>query len=84
MFAELYEGRIESGLLRESVIYDRPPASTSNQPEGTRSEVVDYLDGDGRVVVRVHRFVNPDGTLGGSGLMDPVELLHDGRIYRLS
>lgn len=83
MFAELYEGRIEAGLLREMVIYDEPPAPTSRQPEGTRSEVVDYLDEDGRTLARVHRFVNPDGTLGGSGLMDPLELLHDGRIYRV-
>ena len=42
----------------------------SGQPRGTRSERVVYYDG-GKPVAVAHRFVAPDGSIGGSGLPDP-------------
>jgi hypothetical protein len=83
LFAELYEGRIESGEMREEVVYREPAPPEARQPAGTMSELVEFFDGDGRKVARAHRYATPSGGLGGSGLLDPQAILHEGRIYRV-
>jgi len=42
-----------------------------------------YFNEQGRQVAIVHQFRRPDGSLGGDGLPDPKELLHDGVLYIL-
>ena len=62
--------RVRSGELAELVQNSSTPNPSSGQPHGTRSERVVYLDGGLRIAV-AHRFVAPDGSLGGSGRPDP-------------
>jgi len=59
-----------------------PAPAKAGQVPGTMSETVDFQDGRGRTVVTVHRYVTPSGAVGASGLLDPLALLHEGRIYR--
>jgi hypothetical protein len=47
---------------------------------GTLSNVDKYYDLDQLVMV-VHYFRRPDGSLGGSGKYDPKKLLVDGVLY---
>ncbi len=47
---------------------------SSEQPPRTSSERVVYYDG-GQPVAVAHRFVTPDGTMGGSGRPDPKAVL---------
>ncbi len=66
-----YLRQIENGELLPSLRKSRLVQS-SNWPPGTRSESVWYIDSRSRKdVVLVHRFLLPDGSLGGSGLPDP-------------
>lgn len=57
-----------------------PPAS--GQPHCTRSQNISYLDAEGREIARVHQYLRPDGTLGGSGKPDPKRLFENGILYR--
>ena len=45
--------------------------------------MISYLDKDGSELVRAHRFVLPDGSIGASGKPDPKRLLKDGKLYRI-
>lgn len=45
--------------------------------------MVAYFDGNYQEVARVHQYKRPDGSIGASGLPDPVRLLVDGIIYIL-
>jgi hypothetical protein len=40
-----------------------------------------YYNETGEHVMSTHRFLRPDGTLGGSGKPDPKELLVDDTMY---
>ena len=39
---------------------------------GTRSQIVRYSDETETILVYIHRYLRPDGTLGASGKSDPV------------
>ena len=58
------------------------PPSAGQEP-GTVSQTISYRDHDGNELARAHRYLKPDGTLGGSGRPDPKRLLQDGVLYRL-
>lgn len=60
--------------------YDQPASPKSHQVPGTRSKIYKYFDGYDPVMV-LHCFERPDGTLGGSGKMDPKRLLVNGVVY---
>jgi len=76
-----YPGRIDS--LRRVQIYSRPAAPHSRQPRGTRSVMYKYFDGN-LPVMWLHCMRLRDGSLGGSGKMDPKRLLVDGVYYYCS
>ena len=48
----------------------RPAPARAGQPPGTRS-VMFSITNRGEQVAMAHAYVLPDGTLGGSGLLDP-------------
>ena len=62
--------RVRSGEFAELVQSSSAPSPTSGQPRGTRSQRVVYLD-RGQQIAVAHRFVAPDGSIGGSGRPDP-------------
>ena len=77
-----YLQKVASGQLHEKPIRDgHPSPARSGQPHCTRSQIVAYLDAQGRKVALVHQYVLRDGRLGGSGKPDPKELLHQGVLY---
>jgi hypothetical protein len=49
-------------------------------PDGTYSETVEYFEGDLKLAV-AHRYVLPDGRIGGSGRPDPKKMVCCGVIF---
>lgn len=66
--------------LRTRRLYDKPAHPSSKQVPGTRSIVDAYYDGSQLVMV-LHHFLKPDGTLGASGKLDPKQLLVNDTMY---
>ncbi len=58
-----------------------PSPNDSHEPPCTRSQIIAYLDVQGRQVAIVHQYLRKDGTLGGAGKPDPKKLFHRGKIY---
>lgn len=77
-----YWERVRSGELYE-VLYreGHPSPKDSHEPPCTRSQIIAYLDAQGRQVAIVHQYLRKDGSLGGSGKPDPKKLFHRGKIY---
>lgn len=76
--------KIRSGEMLEIVRSQNQPNSRSGQPPGTLSQRVEYWTTvEGRLVkiATAHRYLRPDGSLGGSGLPDPKRVLHNGVVY---
>ena len=66
-----------AGLLRVEVA-THPASSRYNQPAGTESRTVEYIDPDGQRVLLTHEFRLPDGRIGASGKPDPKFFLYKG------
>src|SRR5437867_1934428 len=79
-----YYERVLSGELRAVARRDSTPARTkANEPIGTHSQQVSYLDAANQEVARVHQYIRPEGQFGASGLPDPKRLFEDGILYRI-
>ena len=68
--------------VMEIVTRSAPASPRSGQPRGTVSEEVSYYTGTEQLA-RAHRFLTPDGEVGGSGLPDPKVVVLDGTMYVL-
>jgi hypothetical protein len=77
-----FQALIDSGALLETVEAENAPSPASGQPSGTLSQLLAYRNSEGRIVLRVHRYLRSDGTLGGSGKPDPKYILHEDTIYK--
>ena len=66
-----FEGRDARGELMTDIISSAPPAPGSNEPPGTLSQRLRYSTPEGRAFAVVHRYLRPDGTIGGRGRSDP-------------
>jgi hypothetical protein len=79
-----YYERVLSGELRAVVKRDSTPVRPkANEPIGTHSQEVSYLDATNEEVARVHQYIRPLGGRGASGLPDPKRLFENGILYRL-
>jgi hypothetical protein len=77
-----YMEQAKSGKLSPRLGADNHPAPPkSGQPFCTRSQFLSYHDKQGNKFFSVHQYKRLDGTIGGSGLPEPKELLIDGEIY---
>ena len=79
--------QIQSGYLTPAPTFRRdkePGRLPPGEPPGTRSQILDYRDPNGERVVTVHRYLRPDGTLGGSGQPDPKWIRREGEVFILS
>lgn len=63
---------------------ERPAAPEANQPPGTRSMLIGFVDRRGVRVCLVHMFFTPAGTIGGSGRPDPKEIVDETHIFKFS
>jgi hypothetical protein len=70
-------------LYQTPVADDHIQRERSGQPPCTHSQLMAYLNAQGRQVAIVHQFRRSDGSLGGSGQPDPKQLLHEGTLYIL-
>jgi hypothetical protein len=74
---------IDSGALSELLEKDAHPSQTiAQEPFCTRSQIVGYANEEGVVVVRVHRYLRTDGSIGASGRPDPKYLVISGVTYK--
>jgi hypothetical protein len=83
MFNEerLYE-QSKTGALRSVLTKEKHPSpQPAGEPFCTRSQMISYINAEGREIARVHQYLRPDGTIGGSGKPDPKRMLHEGTIY---
>jgi hypothetical protein len=71
----------KQGKLHEKVYSEGLPQKSSQEPPGTLSQIVAYLDAQGRQVAIVHQYLRKDGSLGASGKPDPKKLFHEGTLY---
>jgi hypothetical protein len=66
------EKDVEQGKLNELLVEDgHPSPRRSGEPFCTRSQILVYMDPDGREIARVHRYLRPDDSIGASGRPDP-------------
>jgi hypothetical protein len=56
-------------------------AQSKDEPSGTRSVTVSYVNDAGHRIFLVHFYLRPGETIGGSGKPDPKWLLEDGVVY---
>lgn len=77
-----YDERAKAGELTVRVAREHHPSSPKAAvPFCTRSQIIAYVDSNGDEIATAHRYLQPDGTLGASGLPDPKRLLKDGTLY---
>jgi hypothetical protein len=72
--------RARLGQITARIRRDKPISRPWLQP-GSRSQIVQYLDGNLRLLAIAHRYLQPDGSLGASGDHDPTWLRHQGQVY---
>ena len=79
-----YWERKKSGEFFE-VFYreGHPSPKDSHEPPCTRSQIIAYVNAQGRQVAIVHQYLRKDGQLGASGCPDPKRLFHRGKLYTL-
>jgi hypothetical protein len=80
IFNRLYLADVLAGRLSETIDSEGPPNRRANEPPGTVSQRVRYWAGGVSVAV-CHRYLRPDGTLGGKGLPDPKAVLERGVLH---
>ena len=78
-----YAESAERGELRIVILEppNRPAPAGAQQIPGTVSQMISYRDSDDNELVRAHRYVRPDGTVGGSGRPDPKIIFESGILY---
>lgn len=64
-------------IIKEDSLLTKLPIG---EPPGTRSQMVFYVDHQGKVVALVHQYLRPDGSIGASGKPDPKKLIVEDRI----
>lgn len=78
-----YWERARNGEFILEYIYNKPAGPEAGQTQGTKSQVVAYINSNGGQIALVHQYLKRDGTLGGSGKPDPKELLEDDVLYKI-
>ena len=63
--------RAKAGTLITVVIDSHPAPPEAHQPPGTRSEMLSFRTKENVEMSRAHRYLRPDGSIGGSGRPDP-------------
>jgi hypothetical protein len=69
--ADRYVERAAAGELFDEPFWSRPAPTAANEPPGTLSQRLRYRDANGTVFAVAHRYLRPDGSIGGRGRPDP-------------
>jgi hypothetical protein len=78
-----FTDKIRAGKVSVRVEKEWPAPPHLGFEEGTVSQLVTYIGGNGHLVAQIHRYKRPDGTLAASGLPDPKKLVLGGVLYVL-
>lgn len=71
--------RIAQGQLKGVPLKSGRPDSRNKQPDGTVSEIYSWIDPvTNEQIAETHQYTRPDGTIGGSGQLDPKKVLWNG------
>lgn len=87
LFNDIYLDKIIAKEFTKKTTYDVHVTKSIEKiplqiiPKCSRSQMVSYFDSQGQEVVKVHRYLKRDGTLGASGKPDPKWLLHGNILY---
>ena len=73
-------GEFTERIAREDEIRERKRKKLG-MAAGSRSQLIEYIDGAGKVVARVHQYVKPNGEIRTDTRPDPKWLLIDGLIH---
>jgi hypothetical protein len=77
-----YVERARAGEFKTVLWVEKHPSPPrANEPYCTISQMIAYLDKDGKRVALVHQYLRPDGRIGASGRPDPKQLLQGGALY---
>lgn len=78
--------RVEAGELSIVVDESRPARNSSIRGwmHGTLSQSVLFLDSNGVLLAKAHRYLRPDGQLAASGKYDPKRVLWQGKYLILA
>jgi hypothetical protein len=60
---------------------DEKTPNSADEPKGTRSLTVSFVNEAGERIFLVHFYLRSDGSIGGSGTPDPKWLFEDGIVY---
>jgi hypothetical protein len=77
-----YLNRMTTGEFGCCLVRERTPQGT-DEPPGTRSLTVSYVNAAGERIFMVHIYLRADGSIGGSGKPDPKWLFENGVVYIL-
>jgi hypothetical protein len=75
------KGEFTEHIDKEKVIPLELARKLRNATPQTKSQYVLWLDANGNTVVEIHRYLNPDGTIAGSGGNDPKRITIKGVTY---
>jgi hypothetical protein len=74
------EQRGEEGELSIVILRDALAPLGAGQVPGTRSQFIEYVQGSSPIA-KCHRYLKPDGTIGGHGRPDPKWLVVSSEIW---
>jgi hypothetical protein len=72
--------RLRAGSLQSVILRSYLAPASAGQLPGAEAQIVVYKDGQ-HAVAAVHQYVNPDGSLGASGMPDPIGVVIRGTVY---
>jgi hypothetical protein len=79
-----YWERVQSGELVAIPIHEDTPMADKNQPAGTKTVTYAIRETEnGPDLAHAHGFIQPGGTIGASGKIDPKRIWKDGSVYRI-
>jgi len=80
--ADGIERRVSAGEFTVIVLRSHSASPLLGMPAGTVSQLIAYLDREGKTIAKARRYLKPDGSLGASGRADPKALIRDDVLYR--
>lgn len=78
-----YWARARNGEFTLDYIYNKPAPPQAGQVPGTKSQIIAYINSNGDQIALVHQYLQPNGSLGGSGKPDPKLLLEGQILYQI-
>src|ERR1700737_1758256 len=76
--------RLDSGAYQKTAFRSSLAPARAGQPPGTQSVIFNITSAQGVLVAKAHAYLLPDGSYGGSGMLDPKAIWRGDTVYYLS